>query len=159
MKIQELSTDQLHELVNHVEETLRGAPKPTKALIVRTLAERGHCSAKSTGTEHTLIKAMKAKNVGIPAALASLMGEQSTAVTKAVQVTKVTKAVPAPAGPPPPSLLSMTGGVSMVKVNPTGDQAEVFYVGGSSPVNVGCNGATLERNLRSNFILIEFSES
>ena len=154
MKIQELSTNQLHELVNHVEETLRGAPKPTKALIVRTLAERGHCSAKSTGTEQTLIKAMKAKNVGIPEALASLMGEQSTAVTKAVPA-------PAPrlAGPPPPTLLSLTGGVSMVKINPAGDQAEVFYVGGSSPVNVGCNGATLERNLRSNFILIEFNES
>ena len=71
MKIKDLSAVELTAILDKVEKALETSA--TKAMVVRTLSDNSLCSAKSTGTEKTLLAAAQGIKY-VPAKFALLMG-------------------------------------------------------------------------------------
>jgi len=157
MSLHTTPKDQLLQLADRIEQAL--ASKASKAAIVRTIAEHGYCSPKSTGIEKTLIKVLTSNGIPIKPKLAAVMGVSPTPSTR-TETPDVTVAPTLPTPEPEPQgqlLLPMTGGVSHLVVD--GNKVKTFFADGRPPSERGCDGESLERNLRSNYILLELTES
>jgi hypothetical protein len=160
MKISQRSKEELVTALTVVETAL--GEKPTKAMIVKVLAERGWCSTKSAGIETTFKTAILAAGVDLNEYpnFSKVMGDTGH---KAVEKPAPTTAEPAlaPAAPAPPSPEAPEGPGDFTVVNlkavsllqTKGDKTTTRLVG-SDEVLSGSVGASV---LRSNCNLIEFA--
>jgi len=71
--LRELNAPQLRALLKTVEERLGNSP--SKAEVIRTLADDGQCSYSTTSAPATLLKCLKENNVPLTPRFAELMGE------------------------------------------------------------------------------------
>lgn len=123
-KIATLSADGLRPVLQAVEDALKQSSKPTKALVVQTLARQGLCSASSSGTEKTLIAAASKLGMTVPPTLSILMGEAVPRSTPGPSGT-----TPAPELPPQGRILLCLKSVS--QIDTVGGHAKITFNDGS----------------------------
>jgi len=150
--ITQKSAEELKSLLQKVEQALTGASRPTKSLVVKTMAELDQCSKGSTGFEKSFLKALKAKNVPLTPKFAQLMDEQSTA---AAPTTRTSATIPdAEKQAETTQVLSGLNlkGVSLIRVDGRGSGVACFIGGGEQSIGVFDESA-----FRLNSNLIEFN--
>jgi len=77
-KIACLSAEQAQGVLTKVETALAIASRPSKKVVVETMASEGLCSASSSGTEATFLKHLQSLNLALPAKFAQVMGVPPT---------------------------------------------------------------------------------
>jgi len=144
-KIAILSADGLRPVLQAVEDALKQSSKPTKALVVQTLARQGLCSASSSGTEKTLVAAASKLGLTIPPTLSILMGEAVPRSTPG--------STPAPELPSQGRMLLCLKSVS--QIDTVGGRAKITFNDGSKK----STGKFDVSAFRSSCNLIEFNVS
>lgn len=123
-KITTLTADGLRPILQAVEDALKQSSKPTKALVVKTLAQHGLCSESSSGTEKTLqAAASKLGILSVAPTFSVLMGEASPRWTPGSAGTAGT--APAPELPTPGKTLLCLKSVS--QIDAVGGRAKVTF--------------------------------
>lgn len=120
-KIATLTADGLRPILQAVEDALKQSSKPTKALVVKTLAQHGLCSESSSGTEKTLqAAASKLGILSVAPTFSVLMGEASPRSTPGSAGT-----APAPELPTPGKTLLCLKSIS--QIDAVGGRAKVTF--------------------------------
>lgn len=146
------SAEELTGYLQKVESALTQTSRPTKSLIVATMASLGQCSKSSTGFEKSFLKALKAKNVPLTPKFAQIMGERSTAAAPTTAVaTRTEESIKDAETTQVLSGLNLKG-VSLIRIDGRGSAKASFIGGGEQSI-----GAFDESAFRSNSNLIEFN--
>jgi len=167
MRLNQRSIDELMTAMAVVEKAL--AEKPTKATVVKSLANIGWCSPKSAGIEKTFLDALTAKGITITPNFAAVMGMKSGATAETVKpvTTKEPPTVPAtataptakpeesirvapPEGPGDFTVVNLKA-VSLMQTKR--ERTEVRFIGSEC----GLSGSVAVGLLRSSCNLIEFA--
>jgi hypothetical protein len=146
-KIAMLTADGLRPVLQAVEDALKQSSKPTKALVVKTLANQGLCSESSSGTEKTLISAAAKLNLTVPPTLSILMGEATPRAAAGSPGT------PAPQLPSTGRMLLCLKSVS--QIDAVGGRAKIIFNDGTKK---SCGSFDVSA-FRSSCNLIEFNVS
>lgn len=152
--LKDLNASQLQALLNNVEKRL--GTSPTKAEVIRTVADEGHCSPSSTTVPATLLKCVERHGLPIPSHFAQLMGVVPT-IAHPLPQTPSTLGQPETSQPDKPSVASARllnlKSVSAIEVNAEKGKAIIHFMDGE----ITESGSFDVSEFRSNCNLIAFN--
>lgn len=159
MNLTQANGAELLSLLEKVEAALKLSTKPSKAAIVRSMAEAGWCSPKSSGTEKTLVNRAKALGLTLPPTLAQVMGEGNGSQSSTPSPTSRPSKSSVPDVEPPTQSsdgihVAFIGSLSFAKVDQQGT-AKLSFSDGTAAQFSGCAVDAF----RSSCTLLELSGS